>query len=76
MRFTYGKGQKINEASLDDLYEKILNVLKAQQESLGILDSREIVTEWINDLLFLTGYADLDEVKPVETKHVEGSADA
>lgn len=71
MKFTYGKGQKIEGAELDKVRDQLLDVLKSSSGLIGKLSLNEIVDEWINDLLFLSGHAELDEVKPVEVVETE-----
>lgn len=60
-----GRGMKIEEVDLDELHRKLVEVVK-EGFPVGELKLDKIVEEWVNDLLYLAGYAELDEVKPLE----------
>jgi hypothetical protein len=65
MRYVMGKNMKIEGADLDALHRKLVAVVR-ECFPVGGLKLDEIVEEWVNDLLYLAGYAELDEVKPLE----------
>ena len=54
MKFTYGKKQTVNNVELDELFKDLQSVL--QKHPLAPKENvNELVSEWINDLLFLAG---------------------
>ena len=65
MRFVCGKGQKVGGYDLDDICQQLVKFLESYRDFIGPLNPNEIAADWINDLLYLTGHAELDEVKPV-----------
>ena len=75
MRFVCGKGQKVEGIDLDDMCQQLVKVLETYPDFIGPLNPNEIAAEWINDLLYLTGHAELDEVKPVGKGSEQSPAD-
>jgi len=71
MKFIYGKGQNVEGVELDKVHDQLISILKAHPSLIGALSPSEIAAEWINDLLFLGGHADLDEIKPVDIGETE-----
>ena len=54
MKFTYGKKQKVDEIELDNLFTDLQGVLQ-KHPLLPAANIDTLVSEWINDLLFLAG---------------------
>lgn len=62
MKFVYGKKQKIDEVALDNLFTDLQGVLvKHPLVPKGNVDA--LVSEWINDLLFLAGKITEEELQ-------------
>ena len=54
MKFSFGKKQKVDEVDLDMLFTDLRGILqKHPLVPAGNIDA--LVSEWINDLLFLAG---------------------
>ena len=67
MKFTYGKKQKVDSVELDSLFTDLRSVLqKHPLVPAGNVDV--LVSEWINDLLFLAGKITEDELKEAMEK--------
>ncbi|MEM3003685.1 MAG: hypothetical protein QXO25_01275 [Candidatus Bathyarchaeia archaeon] len=70
MRFTFGKKQRVNGTELDSLFTDLQTVLKGHPlippENIDTL-----VTEWINDILFLKGLITEEELEEAAEK-IEG----
>ena len=65
MKYVAGKKMSIEKVDLDEVHHKLVQTLEKNfphQE----LNLNEIVEEWINDLLYLAGHAELDEIMPLE----------
>ena len=62
MKFVYGKKQAVDEVQLDNLFTVLRAVL--QKHPLAPAANVDVlVSEWINDLLFLAGKITEDELK-------------
>jgi len=62
LKFTYGKKQTVDTVELDNLFTDLRVVLqKHPLVPAGNVDA--LVSEWINDLLFLAGKITEDELK-------------
>ena len=62
MKFTYGKKQTVDSVELDSLFTE----LKAALEKHPLVPAANIdvlVSEWINDILFVAGKITEDELK-------------
>ena len=67
MKFTYGKKQAVDSVQLDSLFTDLRSVLqKHPLVPAGNVDV--LVSEWINDLLFLAGKITEDELKEAMEK--------
>ena len=67
MKFTYGKKQTVDSVQLDSLFTDLRSVLqKHPLVPAGNVDV--LVSEWINDLLFLAGKITEDELKEAMEK--------
>jgi hypothetical protein len=62
MKFAYGKKQTVNNVELDELFKDLQTILEkhplAPEENVN-----ELVSEWINDLLFLAGKITEEELQ-------------
>ena len=77
LKFTQGKKQKVDSVELDNLFTDLQGVLqKHPLVPKGNVDA--LVSEWINDLLFLAGKITEKELQEAmqtfETKGVETEA--
>jgi hypothetical protein len=54
MKFTYGKKQKVDSVELDSLFTDLQSVLQ-KHPLVPKANVDALVSEWINDLLFLAG---------------------
>ena len=62
MKFAYGKKQKVDSVDLDKLFTDLQSVLqKHPLVPAGNIDA--LVSEWINDLLFLAGKITEEELQ-------------
>ena len=79
MKFVYGKKQQVDEVVLDNLFIDLQGVLlKHPLVPKGNVDA--LVSEWINDLLFLAGKITEEELQEAmqsfEKQGVEVKAEA
>jgi hypothetical protein len=64
MKFTYGKKQKVDSVELDQLFTDLQGVLaKHPLVPTGNIDA--LVSEWINDILFVAGKITEEELQEV-----------
>jgi hypothetical protein len=62
LKFAYGKKQKVDSVDLDKLFTDLQSVLqKHPLVPAGNIDA--LVSEWINDLLFLAGKITEEELQ-------------
>ena len=54
MKFTYGKNQKVNDIELDKLFFDLQVVLQ-KHPVVPAENIESLVSEWINDILFVIG---------------------
>jgi hypothetical protein len=54
LKFTYGKNQKVESVDLDKLFTDLQSVLQ-KHPLVPAANIDALVSEWINDLLFLAG---------------------
>ena len=62
MKFTYGKKQTVDTVELDNLFTDLRVVLQ-KHPLVPAANVDVLVSEWINDLLFLAGKITEDELK-------------
>ncbi len=62
MKFTYGEKQKVNNVDLDRLFTALQSVLR-EHPLISEENINALVSEWINDLLFLTGKITEEELQ-------------
>ena len=62
MKFTYGKKQTVDSVELDNLFTDLKTVLQ-KHPLIPAANIDALVSEWINDLLFLAGKITEDELK-------------
>ena len=62
MKFVYGKKQAVDEVQLDNLFTDLRGVLQ-KHPLVPAANVDVLVSEWINDLLFLAGKITEDELK-------------
>jgi hypothetical protein len=62
LKFTYGKKQKVDDIELDSLFTDLQSVLK-KHPLVPAANIDTLVSEWINDLLFLAGKITEDELQ-------------
>ena len=62
MKFVYGKNQAVDEVQLDNLFTDLRGVLQ-KHPLVPAANVDVLVSEWINDLLFLAGKITEDELK-------------
>ena len=62
MKFTYGKKQAVDSVELDSLFTDLRGVLQ-KHPLVPAANVDALVSEWINDLLFLAGKITEDELK-------------
>lgn len=79
MKFTYGKKQKVDDIELDSLFTDLQGVLK-KHPLVPPANIGTLVSEWINDLLFLAGKITEEELQEAlqafETQGAENTAQA
>ena len=77
MKFTFGKKQKVDEIELDGLFTDLQSVLQ-KHPLVPAANIATLVSEWINDLLFLAGKITEEELqeamKAFESQGAEPSA--
>ena len=62
LKFVYGKKQAVDEVQLDSLFTDLQAVLQ-KHPLVPSANIDALVSEWINDLLFLAGKITEDELK-------------
>jgi len=62
LKFTYGKKQKVDDIELDNLFTDLQGVLK-KHPLVPAANIDTLVSEWINDLLFLAGKITEEELQ-------------
>jgi hypothetical protein len=62
LKFTYGKKQKVDDIELDSLFTDLQGVLK-KHPLVPPANVDTLVSEWINDLLFLAGKITEEELQ-------------
>lgn len=62
MKFTFGKKQKVDSVDLDKLFTDLQGVLKTHP-LVRAANIDALVSEWINDLLFLAGKITEEELQ-------------
>ncbi len=62
MKFIYGKKQKVNDVELDRLFLDLQAVLQ-KHPVVPASDIDALVSEWINDTLFITGKITDEELR-------------
>ena len=67
MKFTYGKKQSVDSVELDSLFTDLRSVLQ-KHPLVPAANIDDLVSEWINDLLFLAGKITEDELKEAMEK--------
>jgi len=79
LKFTYGKKQKIDSIELDNLFTDLQVVLQ-KHPLVPAANIDTLISEWINDLLFLAGKITEEELQEAmqvfETKGAETTAEA
>lgn len=74
MKFSFGEKQKVDEVELDSLFTDLQGVLR-KHPLVPAANVDALVSEWINDLLFLAGKITEQELqeamKSFETQGVE-----
>lgn len=79
MKFAYGKKQKVDTVDLDKLFTDLQGVLQ-KHPLVPAANIDALVSEWINDLLFLAGKITEEELQEAmqtfETKGAETVAEA
>lgn len=79
MKFAYGKKQKVDTVDLDNLFTDLQGVLQ-KHPLVPAANIDALVSEWINDLLFLAGKITEEELQEAmqtfETKGAETVAEA
>lgn len=79
MKFTYGKKQKVDSVDLDNLFTDLQGVLQ-KHPLVPAANIDALVSEWINDLLFLAGKITEEELqeamKTFESQGAEPVAEA
>ena len=79
LKFTFGKKQKVDSVDLDKLFTDLQSVLQ-KHPLVPAANVDALVSEWINDLLFLAGKiteAELQEaMQTFESKGAEPVAEA
>jgi len=67
LKFTYGKKQAVDSVELDNLFTDLRGVLQ-KHPLVPAANVDVLVSEWINDLLFLAGKITEDELKEAMEK--------
>jgi hypothetical protein len=62
LKFTYGKKQKVDSVDLDKLFTDLQGVLQ-KHPLVPATNIDALVSEWINDLLFLAGKITEEELQ-------------
>lgn len=79
MKFAYGKKQKVDTVELDNLFTDLQTVLKTHP-LVPAANIDALVSEWINDLLFLAGKITEEELQEAmqafETQGAEANVEA
>ena len=79
MKFTYGKNQKVDSVELDNLFTDLQGVLQ-KHPLVPSANIDTLVSEWINDLLFLAGKITEEELQEAmqafESKGAESTVEA
>ena len=79
LKFTFGKKQKVDSVDLDKLFTDLQSVLQ-KHPLVPAANIDALVSEWINDLLFLAGKITEEELQEAmqtfETKGTEAVAEA
>jgi len=79
LKFTYGKKQKVDSVDLDKLFTDLQSVLQ-KHPLVPAANIDALVSEWINDLLFLAGKITEEELQEAmqtfESKGAEAVAEA
>ena len=79
MKFTYGKKQTVDSVELDNLFTDLQGVLQ-KHPLVPHANIDTLVSEWINDLLFLAGKITEEELqeamKTFESKGAEATVEA
>jgi len=79
LKFTYGKKQKVDAVDLDKLFTDLQSVLQ-KHPLVPAANVDALVSEWINDLLFLAGKITEEELQEAmqtfESKGAEPVAEA
>ncbi len=79
MKFTYGKQQKVDAIELDSLFKDLQGVLQ-KHPLVPAANVDTLVSEWINDLLFLAGKITEEELQEAmqafETQGAEAAPEA
>ena len=78
MKFTFGKTQKVDTVDLDKLFTDLRSVLQ-KHPLVPAANIDALVSEWINDLLFLAGKITEEELQEAmqtfESKGAEAVAE-
>ena len=78
MKFAYGKKQKVDTVDLDKLFSDLQSVLQ-KHPLVPAANVDALVSEWINDLLFLAGKITEEELQEAmqtfESKGAEAVAE-
>lgn len=79
LKFIYGKKQKVDEIELDNLFTDLQGILQ-KHPLVPAANIDTLVSEWINDLLFLAGKITEEELQEAmqafETQGAEPTAEA
>ncbi len=62
MKFTHGKKQMIDNVELDELFKDLQSILR-KHPLVPEANVDELVSEWINDILFLAGKITEEELQ-------------
>ena len=82
VKFSFGGKQKVDEIELDELFKDLQGVLQ-KHPLVPAANVDALVSEWINDLLFVAGKITEEELQEamqtfetqgVEAKEVQGEA--
>ena len=76
LKFVYGKDQKVNSIDLDKLFTDLQSVLQ-KHPLVPAANIDAIVSEWINDLLFVAGKITEEELQEaMKTFESQGAVEA
>ncbi|MBS7623439.1 hypothetical protein KEJ39_07185 [Candidatus Bathyarchaeota archaeon] len=67
MRFTFGKKQRVNGTELDSLFTDLQTVLK-RHPLIPTENIDTLITEWVNDILFIKGLITEEELEEAAEK--------